>query len=230
MTAAIRIESVWKTYNPSSPRQVDALRDVTLEIEEGTIVALGGPSGSGKSTALSLIGLLTRPSKGKVFLGTKEVSGLSEVFRTRIRRDTIGFIFQAQYLIPQLTSTENVALPLLCTDISRSEAESLARERLISVGMDHRLDFRAAELSGGELQRVSIARALMNNPRILIADEPSSSIDEALTKDLLTTLRRMVDEEGLTVIVASHDPRVLKWADIRHLLHDGQVVDTIKEQ
>lgn len=224
MTVAIRTEGIWKTYNPGSPRQVDALRDVTLEIEEGTIAALGGPSGSGKSTALSLIGLLTRPSKGKVFLGNKEVSGLSEVFRTRIRRDTIGFIFQAQYLIPQLTSTENVALPLLCTDISRSEAESLARERLTSVGMDHRLDFRAAELSGGELQRVSIARALMNNPRILIADEPSSSIDEALTKDLLTTLRRMVEEDGLTVIVASHDPMVLKWADVRHLLHDGQVV------
>lgn len=224
MTVAIRTESVWKTYNPGTPRQVDALREVNIEIKEGTITALGGPSGSGKSTALSLVGLLTRPSKGKIFLGTKEVSSLSEVFRTRIRRDSIGFIFQAQYLIPQLTSTENVALPLLCTDISRSEAESLAREKLTSLGMDHRLDFQVAQLSGGELQRVSIARALMNNPKILIADEPSSSIDETLAKELLTTLRRMVEEEGLTVVVASHDPMVLKWADIRHLLHDGQIV------
>jgi len=224
LTSAIRTENVWKTYHPGAPRQVDAVRDITIEIEKGTITALGGPSGSGKSTALSLIGLLTRPSKGKVYLGTEEVSGLSEVFRTKMRRDTIGFIFQTQYLIPQLTATENVALPLLCTDISRSEAEKLASERLISVNMEHRLDFRVAELSGGELQRVSIARALMNNPKILIADEPSSSIDEKLTKELLSTLRTMVNEEGLTVVVASHDPMVLEWADVRHLLHDGQIV------
>ncbi|MHA1387723.1 MAG: ABC transporter ATP-binding protein [Candidatus Thorarchaeota archaeon] len=224
MATAIRTENVWKTYNPGTPRQVDAVRNITIEIEEGTIAALGGPSGSGKSTALSLIGLLTRPSKGKVFLANDEVSGLSEVFRTKMRRDTIGFIFQTQYLIPQLTATENVALPLLCTDISRSKAERIARKRLISVDMEHRLDFRVTQLSGGELQRVSIARALMNNPRILIADEPSSSIDEALTKELLSTLRTMVDEEGMTVVVASHDPMVLEWADVRHLLHDGQIV------
>jgi len=221
--AAIRTENVWKTYNLGTPRQVDAVRDVTIEIEEGTIAALGGPSGSGKSTALSLIGLLTRPSKGKVFLGNEEVSGLSEVFRTKMRRDTIGFIFQTQYLIPQLTATENVALPLLCTDISRTDAEEIAKERLLSVDMEHRLDFRVAQLSGGELQRVSIARALMNNPRILIADEPSASIDEALTKELLNSLRTMVNEEGMTVVVASHDPMVLEWADVIHIMHDGQV-------
>ena len=224
MTVAIRIENVWKTYHPSTPRQVDAVKDVTLEIEEGTIAALGGPSGSGKSTALSLIGLLTRPSQGKVYLGSDEVSNLSEVFRTKLRRETIGFIFQTQYLIPQLTAVENVALPLLCTDISRTNAEDSARERLIAVDMEHRLDFRVAELSGGELQRVSIARALMNSPRILIADEPSSSIDESLTKELLSSLRRMVDDEGMTVVVASHDPMVLDWADVHHKLHDGQLI------
>lgn len=227
MTSAIRTENVWKTYHSGSPRQVDAVRDISIEIEEGTIAAFGGPSGSGKSTALSLIGLLTRPSQGKVYLGTEDVSKLSEVFRTKMRRETIGFIFQTQYLIPQLSATENVALPLLCTDISRSKAEEIAKERLISVDMEHRLDFRVVELSGGELQRVSIARALMNNPKILIADEPSSSIDEALTKELLNTLRTMVDDEGLTVVVASHDPMVLQWADVRHLLHDGQIVQEV---
>jgi ABC-type lipoprotein export system ATPase subunit len=223
MTTVIRTENVWKTYNVGTPRQVDAVRDVTIEIEKGTITALGGPSGSGKSTALSLIGLLTRPSKGKVFLGNEEVSGLSEVFRTKMRRETIGFIFQTQYLIPQLTATENVALPMLCTDTSRSKAEEVARTRLISLDMEHRLDFKVAQLSGGELQRVSIARALMNNPKILIADEPSAFIDEVLSKELLSTLRVMVKEEGMTVVVASHDPMVLEWADVRHLLHDGQI-------
>ena len=227
MVSAIRTENVWKTYHPGTPRQVDAIKDITIEIEEGTITALGGPSGSGKSTALSLIGLLTRPSQGKVYLGTEEVSKLSEVFRTKMRRDTIGFIFQTQYLLPQLTATENVALPLLCTDISRSKAEEVAKERLISIDMEHRLDFRVAELSGGELQRVSIARALMNSPKILIADEPSSSIDETLTKELLNTLRLMVDDDGLTVVVASHDPMVLQWADVRYQLHDGQIVQDV---
>jgi len=224
MTAAIRTENVWKTYHYGTPRQVDAVKDFTLEIEEGTIAALGGPSGSGKSTALSLIGLLTRPSQGKVFLGTKEVSKLSEVFRTKLRRETIGFIFQTQYLIPQLTAVENVALPLLCTDISRVKAEKLARERLIGMNMEHRLDFRVAELSGGELQRVNIARALMNNPRVLIADEPSASIDEYLTKELLENFRKIVDDEGMTVIVASHDSLVLNWADVQYNLHDGQII------
>jgi len=225
LTVAIRTENVWKTYNQGTPQQVNAVRDITIEIEEGTIAAMGGPSGSGKTTILSLIGLLTRPSKGKVFLGTDEVSGLSEVFRTKIRRNAIGFIFQTQYLIPQLTATENVALPILCTDVSRSEAERIAREKLISVDMERRLDFRVAQLSGGELQRVSIARALMNNPRILIADEPSSSIDEVLTRELLNTLRSMVDKERMTVVVASHDPLVLEWADVRYLLHDGKLVN-----
>ena len=222
--AAIRTEEVSKTYGMNTPRQVDAVRDVSITISEGTITAFGGPSGSGKTTLLSLIGLLTRPSKGKVFLGDHEVSQFPEVFRTKMRRDEIGFIFQAQYLIPQLTAVENVALPKLCTDVSRDDAEDLARGKLIEVGLEHRLDFRVAELSGGELQRVSIARSLMNSPRILIADEPSSSIDEALTREVLATLKSMVEDEGLTVVVASHDPIVLNWADVLYKMHDGEVI------
>jgi putative ABC transport system ATP-binding protein len=221
---AIRTEEVWKTYGGNTPRQVDAVRNVSVTIEEGSITAFGGPSGSGKTTLLSLIGLLTRPSKGKVYLRDSEVSKFSEVFRTKMRRDEIGFVFQAQYLIPQLTAVENVALPKLCTDISRDDAEKLAENKLIEVGLEHRLDFRVAELSGGELQRVSIARSLMNSPRILIADEPSSSIDEALTKEVLDTLKKMVMDEGLTVVVASHDPIVLNWADVLYTMHDGEII------
>jgi len=221
---AIRTEEVWKTYGSNTPRQVDAVRNVSITIEEGSITAFGGPSGSGKTTLLSLIGLLTRPSKGKVYLGDNEVSQFSEVFRTKMRRDEIGFVFQAQYLIPQLTAVENVALPKLCTDVSRDDAEELAESKLIEVGLEHRLDFRVAELSGGELQRVSIARSLMNSPRILIADEPSSSIDETLTREVLDTLKKMVKDEGLTVVVASHDPIVLNWADVLYTMHDGAII------
>ncbi|MHA2208702.1 MAG: ABC transporter ATP-binding protein [Candidatus Thorarchaeota archaeon] len=225
MAGIIHTEGVWKTYGQGSPREVNAVKDISIEIVKGEITALGGPSGSGKTTVLSLLGLLTKPTKGYVYLEEKEISSLSEVYRTRLRRERIGFIFQAQYLIPQLTSVENVALPKLCTDMSRADAEDLAKEKLTSLGMGNRLDFRVAELSGGEQQRVSIARALMNSPDILIADEPSSSIDEALTKDLLATLRGMSEEKGLTVIVASHDPMVLSWSDRLYQMQDGNLVE-----
>lgn len=226
MVTAIATHGVWKTYYAGSAREVNAVKEISIEIEAGTVTALGGASGSGKTTLLSIIGLLTQPSRGRVVLGNQDVTEFSEVFRTRIRREQIGFVFQAQYLLPQLTAVENVSLPKLCTDMTREEAEDLARLRLEQLGLGHRLDFRAAELSGGELQRVSIARSLMNSPQILIADEPSSSIDEALTRDLLNALREMVISKGLTVIVASHDPLVLDWADVVYGMHDGEIVDS----
>ncbi len=225
MAGIIRTEGLWKTFGFGGPREVDAIKDVSISIAKSKVTAFGGPSGSGKTTLLSLIGLLTKPSRGSVFLEDDDLSSLSEVYRTKIRRDRIGFIFQAQYLIPQLTSVDNVALPKLCTDMSRPDAEQLAREKLSSLEMDHRLDFRVAELSGGEQQRVSIARSLMNTPDILIADEPSSYIDETLTHDLLTTLKEMTQKEGLTVIVASHDPVVLEWADSLYQMRNGEVLD-----
>jgi putative ABC transport system ATP-binding protein len=224
LTIAVRTESLWKTYGSGTPRKVDAVYDVSVAIESGKVTAFGGSSGSGKTTLLSMIGLLTRPTQGRLFLGQDELSTVSEVYRTGIRRDRIGFVFQAQYLIPQLTAIENVVLPKLCTDTSVHDAEQVAKERLTELGMEHRLDFRVAELSGGEAQRVSIARSLMNSPEILIADEPSSSIDEELAKDLLGMLRTMVDEENLTVVVASHDPLVLDWADHVYKMHEGRVV------
>lgn len=224
MASIIRTDGVWKTYGQGGPREVHAVKDISLDVRKGKITALGGPSGSGKTTLLSLLGLLTKPTRGSVFLDEQDLASLSEVYRTKVRRNRIGFIFQAQYLIPQLTSVENVALPKLCTDMSRGDAEDLAREKLIGLGMERRLDFRVAELSGGEQQRVSIARSLMNAPDILIADEPSSSIDLALTEDLLATLRRMSEEEALTVIVASHDPMVLDWADHLYRMKDGNLL------
>jgi putative ABC transport system ATP-binding protein len=224
MITVVRTEDVWKSYGAGGSRQVDAVRGISVEIEKARVTAIGGPSGSGKTTLLSLIGLLVRPTKGRILFGDKDLSFVSEVYRTRVRRERIGFIFQAQYLIPQLTAIQNVALPKLCMDIPGSEAERMAIERLSALGMSHRLQFRVAELSGGEQQRVSIARSLMNSPEILIADEPSASIDEDLTAELLSALREMVDEQGLTVIVASHDPRVLGWADQRLNMRDGRIV------
>ncbi len=225
MPTTIHVEGVWKVYGAGTPREVVAVRDVSLKAGPGRVTALGGPSGSGKTTLLCIMGLLTRPTRGRVFIDGTDLTGVSEVFRTRVRRQKIGFVFQAQYLLPQLTAVENVALPLLCTDISRAEAEELAEERLTELGLGHRLHFRVAELSGGEQQRVSIARSLIRGPEVLIADEPSSSIDARQTADLLAVLRGMVDSRGLAVIVASHDPRVLDWADHVYWLRDGRVVE-----
>lgn len=221
--SVIRAVQVSKRYGKEKQKQVDALSDISIEIEKGKVTAIGGPSGSGKTTLLSIIGLLTKPTQGKVFIEDTEVSAFSEVYRTKLRRDMIGFIFQANYLLPHLTSVQNVALPKICTDMTRFDAERQARDLLVRLEMGHRLDFRVAELSGGEQQRVSIARALMNDPRILIADEPSSSMDEELTNDLLNLLRDMTKREGLTVIVASHDRQVLDWADVLYVLKEGKL-------
>ncbi len=224
MSTIIRTKGVWKTYQGANDRMVHALQNVSIDVAKGKITAIGGVSGSGKTTFLSIIGLLSKPSQGEVFIENEEVSNLSEMYRTSLRRDLIGFIFQAQYLIPHLTAIENVALPMVCTDTKREIAEEKATKLLERLNMSHRLDFRVAELSGGEQQRVSIARSLINEPKILIADEPSSSIDEKLTEELLDSLKHMTQEENLTVIVASHDRRVLEWADGVYNLHDGVLI------
>jgi len=222
--ALARAENVWKIYNSGDPHEVSALKDVSLSVDKGKATALGGPSGSGKTTLLSLVGLLSKPTKGRIFIEDQEYSTLSEVYRTKIRREKIGFVFQSEYLIPQLTTVQNVALPKLATDIPRSVAESKAEERLIELGMEKRLEFRVAELSGGERQRVSIARAMINNPNLLIADEPSSSIDQDLTLEVLELFRSMMKQNALTVLVASHDPLVLDWADVNYMMQDGMIV------
>ncbi len=225
MDTAVRTESVSKLYR-SGRTQVAALRDVSLTIKKGIVTVIAGPSGSGKTTLLSIIGLLARPSEGHVYLRDREVSGISDIFRSKMRQQEIGFVFQNQYLLPQLTAVQNVALPCLATDMARGEAERLAREQLSRLGLEDRLDFRVAELSGGEQQRVSIARGLMNNPSILIADEPSSSMEQDLVEYLLDLLRAMCETRGLTVIVASHDPLVLDWGDEVYRLSQGELVDS----
>ncbi len=227
MTTLVSVTDIWKIYGAGTAREVNALQGVDFQVHEGRAVAIGGPSGSGKTTLLSIIGLLTRPTKGRVILDGYDYTTISEVFCTKKRRNDYGFIFQAQYLLSHLTAIENVSLPMLCMDVSRNEAEDMARDILISLGLEKRIDFRVAELSGGEQQRVSIARALMNKPRLLIADEPSSSIDKELTTDLLRILRNMMTERGLTVLVASHDPQVLDWADEVHLMEHGAFLDGI---
>ncbi|MHA1215317.1 MAG: ABC transporter ATP-binding protein [Candidatus Hodarchaeales archaeon] len=222
MDTLIKTNDLWKIYG-SGARRVEALRGVTLEIFEGKITCIAGPSGSGKSTLLSQLGLLSVPSKGQILFHDKPMDRLSEIMRTKIRREEFGFIFQSQYLFPYLTALENTRLPLFAQDISLKEANQKAINVLNKLNLEKRIDFKVNELSGGEAQRVAIARALVTEPSILIADEPSSNIDSKLTQEFLELLIQLKNSQKLTVVLASHDETVISIAEDIYYLRDGQI-------
>lgn len=219
----IRTEHLSKIYRMGQI-EVPALRDVSLEIEEGEFLAIVGPSGSGKSTFLNMLGCLDKPTTGAVFLDDTNTALLNENGLAEIRRNKIGFIFQQFNLIHTLNTLENVSLPLFFAGVSRAERLKRAAELLTKVGLEKRMQHKPSELSGGQQQRVAIARALSNNPEIIIGDEPTGNVDSetgTAIMDLLTSLNR----EGRTVIIVTHDteiaahvPRVIK-------MKDGKVLD-----
>ena len=219
----IRTEHLSKIYRMGQI-EVPALRDVSLEIEEGEFLAIVGPSGSGKSTFRNMLGCLDKPTTGAVFLDGTNTALLNENGLAEIRREKIGFIFQQFNLIHTLNTLENVSLPLFFAGVSRAERLKRAAELLTKVGLEKRMQHKPSELSGGQQQRVAIARALSNNPEIIIGDEPTGNVDSetgTAIMDLLTALNR----EGRTVIIVTHDteiaahvPRVIK-------MKDGKVLD-----
>ncbi len=219
--AIIETKNLWKIYG-GSIQEVNAIQDISVKIPSGKISCITGPSGSGKSTFLALIGLLTSPSQGQVIFKNEIMNGLSEITLARIRRENFGFIFQSQYLLPNLSALENARLPLLSCDLSIKEINLKTSTILHQLDLDNRIEFLVKELSGGEAQRVAIARALVSNPSILIADEPSSSIDSKLTEEFLNIVSNLKKQE-FTVIMASHDPQVIKIADTIIKLKDGSV-------
>ncbi|UCD40439.1 MAG: ATP-binding cassette domain-containing protein, partial [Candidatus Bathyarchaeota archaeon] len=182
-----------------------------------------GPSGSGKTTLLSLLALLTRPTRGKIFYEDAEVSSYSDAWQTKIRKEKLGFIFQQYNLLPQFSAWENVALPNLCRQMSKTERRSQAISIMHKLGLEDRLDFKVAHLSGGEQQRVAIARALVTDPEMVFADEPTASVDEE-TASAIIDLFKALKKEGKTVIVSTHDNSLIREA-IQHLnLQSGTVV------
>jgi putative ABC transport system ATP-binding protein len=202
---------------------VDALRGVDLEIAAGEFVALVGPSGSGKSTLLHLAGGLVRPTSGEIWVGDLELGRSSDKQLVAYRRDTLGFIFQNFNLLPIKSAAENVEVPLMLAGASRQVRRQRAEELLGQVGLGARTNHRPAELSGGEQQRVAIARALANRPRLLLADEPTGNLDSATGSEILALLQRLVRDEGLTLLLVTHDMNVAGYADrIVHLL-DGRI-------
>jgi len=219
-----KTEHVTRTYTVGKI-ETQALRGVSLAIENGEFAALVGPSGSGKTTLLQLLGCLDRPTSGRVLINGQDVSQLNRNQRADIRRGTIGFIFQFFALIPTLTAYENVELPLLLTGKPPAERKERVTGLLQSVGLPERANHRPDQLSGGEQQRVAVARALATNPSMILADEPTANLDTANGEAVMETMVRLNQETGVTFVFATHDPRVIQYARRIITLRDGVVAD-----
>jgi putative ABC transport system ATP-binding protein len=218
-----RTESVTRTFGIGRT-EVRALRGVSLSVARGELVALRGRSGSGKTTLLSIIGGLDRPSSGRVEVAGQDVTAMDADARARMLRESVAFIFQAFGLIPILSAAENVGLPMRLARVDAAAREQRAAALLGLVGLDGRAGLRPYELSGGEQQRVAIARALANAPELLLADEPTGQLDSDTGGQIMRLLRSIVHDEGITAIVATHDPVLIGLADRVLDLKDGQLV------
>lgn len=205
-------------------REVHALRGVDLEIPAGCFVALRGPSGSGKTTLINCIGGLDRPTGGEVYLEGQRLSELSEEELTRLRRDRLGFVFQSFALLPTYSAYENVELPLRMQSVPPRERHARVMRALTAVGLRHWADHRSYEMSGGQQQRVGIARALVTRPTLILADEPTGELDSETARQIFALFQRIVEQEHVTVITATHDPLVDDYATLIFELRDGQIV------
>jgi putative ABC transport system ATP-binding protein len=219
----LELEHVYKTYS-TDQLDVPALRDVSLSVEKGDYLAIMGPSGSGKSTLMNLIGCLDRPSGGSYRLDGADILSLSDNALSEIRCHKIGFVFQSFQLLPGETALQNVMLPLSFAGVRRSERPAIARRALERVGLGDRVDFLPSQLSGGQKQRVAIARALVNDPEILLADEPTGALDQKSGAAVMDLFEKL-NAEGVTLIVITHDANVGSRA--RKILHivDGEILE-----
>jgi putative ABC transport system ATP-binding protein len=219
----VEARSVSREYH-TGPSVVHALRDVSIEVPHGQLVVVQGRSGSGKTTLLNLIGGLDEPTGGQVLIDGRDLTDMRERERTELRRRRMGFIFQAFGLVPILTAAENVEIPMRLVRLPVEEREARVAMLLQLVGLGERARHRPHELSGGEQQRVAIARALANAPELLIADEPTGQLDSQTGRTIMTLLRSIVRSEGVTAIVATHDPLLIDLADRVVQLSDGQLL------
>jgi lipoprotein-releasing system ATP-binding protein len=220
----LELADVRKCYNPGQPSEVEVLHGLSLRLMAGEFSALVGPSGSGKSTLLSILGLLERMTSGSYRLQGQEVAGLDDRELTRRRRDTLGFVFQFHHLLPAFTALENVTLPALMAEGRVSPAQmARAKELLDAVGLAHAMDRRPAQLSGGMLQRTAMARALLMQPPLVLADEPTGNLDTASSDEVFSLMRRIHDERGTAFIIVTHDPRLAARCDRCIELVDGRI-------
>jgi lipoprotein-releasing system ATP-binding protein len=222
--ALIELSGVRKTYNAGLPNEAEILHGLSLRVDRGEFVALIGPSGSGKSTLLNIIGLLERMTSGSYRLQGEEMNGLDDAELTLRRRTSLGFVFQFHHLLPAFTALENVTMPALMSEGRVSDKQlAHARELLAAVGLANAMDKRPSELSGGMQQRVAIARALVQQPPLVLADEPTGNLDTASSDEVFAQMRRMHAERGISFVVVTHDPRLAARCDRLVELIDGRI-------
>lgn len=221
--AVIKLDNVWKIYKMGEV-EVPALKGINLEVKKGEFLAVMGPSGSGKSTAMNMVGALDIPTRGRIFLKGHDISKLSESDLAQIRGKTIGFIFQQFNLITNLSALENVALPMIFQNVPRQERIERASKLLEMVGLGERMHHKPGEMSGGQQQRVAIARSLINDPEVILADEPTGNLDSASGHKVIDFLQELHEKENKTIVMVTHDEDIAKNAEKLVYLHDGQIV------
>lgn len=214
----VRAQDLQKSFG-----SVDVLRGISFEIRAGEQIGIVGPSGAGKSTLLHLLGLLTPPSGGRLELGGRDVGSLKDAEATSLRSATIGFLFQSHHLLPDLSLLENVMIPLFIQRLPTEEALPRARDLLTRLGLGHRLHHRPGETSGGEQQRAALARALVNGPALLLADEPTGNLDRGIGREVEATIREVTQAHGTTLILVTHDEHLASHMHRRLLLVDGRL-------
>jgi lipoprotein-releasing system ATP-binding protein len=218
----VRAVGLRKGFGPGAAR-IEVLRDVALEVAAGELVAVAGSSGSGKSTLLHVLGGLMHPDAGSVVIGGESLYAVSEARRARVRNAQVGFVFQFHHLLPEFTAVENVALPALVAGRRRAAALERGAELLGAMGLGDRLQHKPGELSGGEQQRVAVARALVNSPRVVFADEPSGNLDLESANALHTLLENLSRDQGVALVVATHSPSLAERAHRALVLRDGNL-------
>jgi putative ABC transport system ATP-binding protein len=219
----IELKNLVKTYHVGET-EVRALRGVSYAIQEGDFLAIMGPSGSGKSSLMNILGCLDRPTSGEYILGGEKVSSFDKDKLARIRNQKIGFVFQSFNLLPRTTALENTELPLLYSTSNGRDTTERALASLAAVGLRERAPHKTNQLSGGEQQRVAIARALLNNPTLILADEPTGNLDSKTSSEVMNIFKSLNEDKGITMVMVTHEPDIAAWARKRIYLLDGQIV------
>ncbi|MBU0732150.1 ABC transporter ATP-binding protein [Patescibacteria group bacterium] len=224
-STVIKLKNLSKTFYLTKTNKVEALKNVSLEIKQGDFLALMGPSGSGKSTLLNLVGLLDIPDEnnGELLIDDHNPKDLNKTELAYLRRDTIGFIFQTFNLLPRMNAWENVLLPMRYAKVPRKSRKDRTKKLLTMMNLQNRIKHKPAELSGGERQRVAIARALANQPKIILADEPTGNLDSKSGQDIMKILKELNRKEGVTMIIVTHDQEIADMTDYTIKLKDGEL-------
>ena len=217
----LQLKHIYKDYIQGK-MTVPVLKDISLEVKKGEYLAIMGPSGSGKTTLMNIIGCLDRPTSGEFYLDGEDVLQLKDKELSDVRLNSIGFVFQSFHLLPRQSALENVALPLVYAGVGKKERNEMAYRALARVGLEDRVDFKPTQLSGGQKQRVAIARAMVNNPKILLADEPTGALDSKSGQQIME-LFQSLNDDGVTVVMITHDAEIAQYAQRKVLIRDGEI-------